>query len=91
MELGGWIEAWIRVVGNDERIDNVLQWFGHAERMEKDRVAKRVYVGDCAGSHSVDRPQMRWIDTVKDCSRKRGWMLGKQGEWCRLGMNGRGL
>ena len=37
-----------------------------------DRIAKRVYVGDCAGSHSVGRPRKRWIDTVKVCSRKRG-------------------
>ena len=32
--------------GLDERIDEgVLWWFGHVERMEKDRIAKRVYVG----------------------------------------------
>ena len=34
--------------GLDERIDKgVLRWFGHVERMEKDRFAKRVYVGVC--------------------------------------------
>ena len=38
----------------------------------KDRVAKRVYVGECAGSRSVGRPRKGWIDTVKDCLRKRG-------------------
>ena len=43
--------------GLDERIDEgVLQWFGHVQGMEKDRIAKRVYVGECAGSHSVGRP-----------------------------------
>ena len=31
----------------------------------------------------------RWIDTVKDCLRNRG-MSGKQGEWCRIGVNGMG-
>ena len=37
----------------DERIDEgVIMWFGHMERMEKDRIAKRVYVGECAGSRS---------------------------------------
>ena len=37
--------------GQDERIDKgVLWWFSHVERMENDRSAKRVYVGECAGS-----------------------------------------
>ena len=42
----------------DEKIDEgVLRWFGHVERMESDRIAKRVYVGECAGSCSVGRPR----------------------------------
>ena len=48
--------------GLNERIDE-----GHVERMESDRFAQRVYVGECAGSHSVGRPRKRWIDTVKEC------------------------
>ena len=39
--------------------------------MERDRIAKRVYVGKCAGSRSVGRPLKRWIDTVKECLKKR--------------------
>ena len=59
--------------GLDERIDeSVLRWFGHVERMERDRIAKRVYVGECAGSRSIGRPRKRLIDIVKDCLRKRG-------------------
>ena len=39
--------------GVDEMIDeSVLRWFGHVERMEKDMIYKRVYVGECAGSSS---------------------------------------
>ena len=58
--------------GVDERIDEgVLWWFGHMERMERYRIAKRVYVGECAGSCSVGRPQKRWIDIVKEYLRKR--------------------
>ena len=43
--------AWIRQLcgitkGVDEKIDkSVLRWFGHVERMENDRITKRVYVG----------------------------------------------
>ena len=32
--------------GVDKKIDGVLQWFGHVERMENDRIAKRVYIGE---------------------------------------------
>ena len=42
------------------------------ERMERDRIAKRIYVGECAGSLSVGRRRKRLIDTVKECFRKRG-------------------
>ena len=46
--------------GLDERIDEgVLRWFSHVERMEMDRIAKRVYVGECAGSRLVSRPRKR--------------------------------
>ena len=59
--------------GVDERIDEgVLRWFGPAERMEKDRIGKRVYVGQCSGGLSVGRPRKRWIDIVKEYLRKRG-------------------
>ena len=40
--------------------------------MENDRVANKVYVGKCAGSHSVGRLRKRWIDTAKDCLGRRG-------------------
>ena len=50
--------------GLDGKIDGgVLRWFDHVERLEGDRIARRIYVGECAGSHSVGRP--RWIDNVK--------------------------
>ena len=48
--------AWIMQLcgvmkGVDEKIDEgVLRWFSHVERMENDRIAKRVYVRECAGS-----------------------------------------
>ena len=51
--------------GIDERIDEgMLWWFKHVERIESDRIANRVYVGECAGNCSVGRLQKRWIDTM---------------------------
>ena len=49
-------------VGNgiDERIDEgVLRWFRHVERMGRDWIAKKVYVGECVSSRSVGRSQNR--------------------------------
>ena len=55
--------------GLNERIeDGVLLCFGDGER---NRIAKKVYVGECAGSHPVGRPRKRSIDTAKECLKKR--------------------
>ena len=44
----------------DENIgEDVLRWFGHVERIGDDRIAKRVYVWECAGSRSVGSPRKR--------------------------------
>ena len=57
---------------SDERIDEVvLRWFGDVERMEDDRIAEIFYVGKCAVTSSVGKPKKRWIDTVKECLKKR--------------------
>ena len=46
--------------GLDERIDEgMLRWFGNVKRMETDRIAMRVYVGEYDGSRSLDRPWKR--------------------------------
>ena len=46
--------------GVDKRIDEgVLRWFSHVERIEIDKIAKRAYVEECAGSCSVGRPRKR--------------------------------
>ena len=57
----------------DEKIDEgVFRWSDHVMRMENDRIAKRVYVGECDDSCSVGRPRKRWIDSMKDSLMKRG-------------------
>ena len=44
----------------DEMInEGILRWFDHVERMERDRITKRVYVEECAGNRSVGRPRKR--------------------------------
>ena len=49
--LNAWIRELCRMMkGIYERIDDYILWsFGH---VESDRIAKRVYVGECAGNCS---------------------------------------
>ena len=57
--------------GLDERIEvGVLWWFDHVGRMERDRIVRRVYVEDRAGSHSVGRPRKKSKDIYATESRK---------------------
>ena len=66
--LNVWIRELCRVKkGLDERIDE-----GNVERMERGRIVKTVYIGECAGIHPVGTLQKSWTDTVKECLRKRG-------------------
>ena len=55
------IREWCGVKkGVDGRIDEGdLRWFGHVKRMENDRIAKKVYVRECAGSRSVGSSRKR--------------------------------
>ena len=41
-------------------------------------IAKRVYVGVCAGNYSVGRPGKRWIDIVKDKEKRFGCQASKE-------------
>ena len=64
--------------GVDERIDEtIFLWFHHIKRMENDRIAKRVYVGDYVGNGLVGRTRKRWTDSVNGCSKKRVLNFGQ--------------
>ena len=57
----------------DERIkEGVIWWFGQVKRMENDKTAKRIYVGECAGSRLMGGLQKKMFDNMKHCLRKRG-------------------
>ena len=49
--------------GGDERVEeDVLHWFSRVERMENDRIAKRLYAGEFAGSSSAGQPRKEELD-----------------------------
>ena len=63
--------------------------------MENDKIAKRVYIGECAGSHSACQPRKEEVDCYREgLLKKRESERGldiKQGEWRMIGVNDGGL
>ena len=43
----------------------VLRWFGHVERKDEYRMAKRVLMADVSGLRVRGRPRLGWMDGVK--------------------------
>ena len=55
----------------DERIDiRCSPVVCHVIRMQNDRIAKTVYVGEGVGIRSVRRQRNRGLGTLKDCLKK---------------------
>ena len=43
----------------------VSRWFGHVERMDEYRMARRVLMADVSGGRVRGRPRLGWMDGVK--------------------------
>ncbi len=43
----------------------VLRWFGHVERMEEERLVKKITRSEVRGVSPRGRPRMGWMDSVK--------------------------
>ena len=43
----------------------VLRWFGHVERMDAYRMARRVLMAEVSGGRVQGRPRLGWMDGVK--------------------------
>ncbi len=50
----------------------VLPWFGHVERMEAERLVKKITRSDVRGARPRGGPGMGWIDSVKRVLGARG-------------------
>ena len=51
---------------------SVLKWFGHVERMDENRLVKRIVESDVRGVRLRGRPQLGWKDGVKRALGSRG-------------------
>ena len=43
----------------------VLRWFGHVERMDEYRTARRMLMAEVSGGRLRERPRLDWMDGVK--------------------------
>ena len=50
----------------------VLRWFGHVERMDDYRMARRVLMTEVSGGRVRGRPRLGWMDGVKVALGNRG-------------------
>ncbi len=50
----------------------VLRWFGHVERMEEERLVKKITRSYVRGVRPRGRPRMGWMDSVKRLLGARG-------------------
>ena len=50
----------------------VLRWFGHVERMDEYRMARRVLIAEVSGGWVRGRPRLSWMDGVKVAFGDRG-------------------
>ena len=50
----------------------VLGWFGHVERMDECRMARRVLMAEVSGGQVRMRPRLGWMDGVKVALGNRG-------------------
>jgi len=68
---------------------NKLLWFGHVQRMEGNRIHKRVLYMNLGTTRLRGRPRNRWQDEVREDGRidgGRGWQekVHDRGEWQKL-------
>ena len=50
----------------------VLRWFGHVERMDEYRMARRVLMAEVSGGRVRGRPRLGWMNAVKVALGNRG-------------------
>ena len=68
---------------------NRLHWFGHVQRMEKNRIPKKVLYMNLETTRLRGRPRNRWQDEVREDGRLvggKGWKerVHNREEWKKL-------
>ena len=59
---------------------NVLRWFGHVERMDNERLLKRVVNAEVDGRNARGRRRFGWKEGVKKALSDRGMSMREASE-----------
>ncbi len=69
----------------------VLRWYGHVEKMEEERLVKKITRSDVRGVRSRGRHQLGWLDSGKRALGARGMSVEQEVWLCVIEMNGEQL
>ena len=69
----------------------VLRWFGHVERMNEYRIARRVLMAEVSGGRVRGRPRLGWMDGVKVALGSRGMTMEAERQFMKYGKKWRAL
>ena len=57
-----------------------MRWFGHVERMDEYRMARRILMAEVSGGRVRGRPRLGWMDGVKVVLGNRGMTVEAAGQ-----------
>ena len=66
----------------------VSRWFGHVERMDEYRMARRVLMAEVSGERVRGRPRLGWMDGVKVALGNRGMRVEAARQSRKIGKSG---
>ena len=69
----------------DQRI---LEWFGHVEKMDEYRMARRVHMAEVIEKRVRGRPRLGWMDGVKVALGNRGMRVAAYDNARKIGKSG---
>ena len=71
------------------RVDQrVLRWFGHVERMDESRLARRVMTAEVNGGRVRGTPRFGWMESVKVALGKRRMTVEAAWQCAEIGSSG---
>ena len=97
-ENGEWKSRTNRELEEMSKGDNIVKWIkgqrinwlGHLERMEEDRMPKKIFTQELDGTRKRGRTGKRWKEEVERDLQVLGVRRGRE-SWWQIGKNGRTL